>query len=209
MPRLKELIRKNPDVAVHFFKLLIAHNALMSLYRKYVQPALESECARGRGFKSDKQIYYLLSVGIMKEALDAFRQVNQCHPFVPRELSNDKDFQLRRRLLEEAADKGNRNSFYSRYVKTIRDEAAFHWNGVSQYLTELAKKPDKNWPQLLDTPSVTPKSWEVIFPIADDFLHRYAQKNTSSESIPEDVNKMFKVSDALCFYVQSIIQRLA
>ena len=198
--RLRKLIKQNPDVAVHCFKLLIAHNVLMSLYRRYIQPALESESARGRGFGSDKRVFYLQSVGVMKEALDAFSQVNKCRSFIGRELTNNMEFKKRMALLERVSDRKNPSSFYNRHLKPVRDRAAFHWNGVSAYLEDLVQKPDQEWPQMYDVPNNTPKSWEVIFPIADDFLSCYVPKDVSA-----NFREMSQILDALSFYAQSIV----
>jgi len=111
--------QKSPDIA----RLMIAANAIRSLQRVFLRVNSDHydqevglQVAAG-----DRLVIYLLTIGILKEAMDAFRTLDSQGWF-----ANKIGGDILKRI-GKACDKNDDSSMYTRVTKPLRDEVAFHW----------------------------------------------------------------------------------
>ncbi|MFQ5658021.1 MAG: hypothetical protein ACE5G5_10800 [Candidatus Methylomirabilales bacterium] len=129
--------QKSPDVV----RLMIASNVIRSLQRAFLRVNSDDydqevgpQIAAG-----DRLVIYLLTIGVLKEAMDAFRTLDSQGWFRNRINMVNKTTYER---VAKACDKNNKSSLYARVAKPLRDEVAFHWkrNEIEAALRRLPKE---------------------------------------------------------------------
>lgn len=104
-------------------RTMIAVNALLSMKRML----LDIDARKGDGLEAlqrgDRLINFLLSIGVLKEAMDAFKDIKDWfEPYMRTDAEKEAYDALCR-----ACDKEDQASLYSRVVKPLRHGAGFHW----------------------------------------------------------------------------------
>ncbi len=129
--------QKSPDI----FRLMIGANVIRSLQRAFLSinrddydQEVGPQIAAG-----DRLVIYLLTIGILKEAMDAFRSLDSQGWFRNRINMVNKNTYER---VAKACDKNDKLSLYARVAKPLRDEVAFHWkrNEIEAALRRLPKE---------------------------------------------------------------------
>lgn len=127
----------SPDIV----RLMIGANVVRSLQRAFLRISSDDydrevgpQVAAG-----DRVVLYLLTIGVLKEAMDAFRSLDSQSWFRNRINMVNKNTYER---LAKACDKNDKSSLYDRVAKPLRDEIAFHWkrNEIEAAVRRLPKE---------------------------------------------------------------------
>lgn len=192
-------------------RLLIAYNVINTLHGLYFfrldnDKALSEKREHTVGYRT---VHYLLSVGVLKEASDAFWELNRdTKLFQSRELRGNRRFQRARGTLERLLDKNNPNSFYRKYIQPVRDDAAFHWRRgqIEACLQQLCRKTSDQWPPLLV--AYSSKSLDTRFPIADLLLVRLQPRIYTQRTAVLNVKKVADIVRNLREVTEILVQEL-
>ncbi len=211
--KLKALAERNLPLATELCRMLMFHNMLMSLNRMYAAllKQNESEQYQQELVEGDRAAHYFLTIGVLKEALDAFHEFNG-HRWISQQksLQRDSEFQRIRANLIETVDKDNPNSFYCRYIRPTRDDAVFHLdrNIVQQSLEQLASKTeDGQLPKLLV--GYSSKARDFRFPIGDQlWLHLPPWNPNSQEEMEKVAEKVAEVSRDFCHFTARLVHHM-
>lgn len=118
-------------------RTMIAVNALLSMKRML----LDIDARKGDGLEAlqrgDRLINFLLSIGVLKEAMDAFKDIQGWfEPYMRTDAEKEAYDALCR-----ACDKEDQASLYSRVVAPLRNTAGFHWKRTEiQPILDFYKK---------------------------------------------------------------------
>jgi len=207
--KLELLAAEDPKVAADLCRLLIAHNLLTSLNRMYVAllKANEPKPAQKEHAEGDRTAHFFLTVGILKEGLDVFRELDRSG-WLDKEknLRKDAEVQRLRLLLQSASDKNNRDSFYNRFIKPTRDDAVSHWRRqkIEAILADLAvQRQERKVPPLVV--GYSKKAIDFRFPIADKLLVQLG----AWPQIPGGINRAVERVSNLAHKFREFVDHLA
>jgi len=211
--KFKALAEQNLPVASELCRMFIFHNIFMSLNRMYgaLLKQNEDKPHQQELVEGDRAAHYFLTIGVLKEALDAFHVLNR-DGWISRQkaLNDDLEFQRIRANLSAITDKDNPDSFYRRYIEPARHDAAFHVDrdNIRQLLEQLVSKmEDDKLPKLLVGYSA--KARDFRFPIADQlWLYLPPWNPNSQEEMEEIAGKVAEASREFCDFTARLVNRV-
>lgn len=129
--------QSSPDIA----RLMIGANVIRSLQRAFLRISSDDydQEVGPRVATGDRLVVYLLTIGVLKEAMDAFRSLDSQGWFRKRINKVNKGTYER---VATACNRKDSSSLYTRVAKPLRDEVAFHWkrNEIEAALRRLPKE---------------------------------------------------------------------